>query len=193
MEEVAMAANALYESLSAAEKVKIQTLFKSIDKDGDGRISISEFTSYMEGAGSSDYMRSLFKLLDQSGDGFLQCDELFTLAYIQASGRPGCDACGVLILGLYFTCTDCRLTNHSEGHTFNLCVPCYRAKRFQHHHSEFDDNYTLLLKMQSLLLSLPQARPGAFGHSSSSKKKKGLLRAFKALVRMVPDVISFFT
>ncbi|KAI9078795.1 hypothetical protein K1719_039253 [Acacia pycnantha] len=78
MEEVAMAAKALYESLSAAEKGGIQAWFKSIDKDGDGRISISEFTSFMEGAGDGDYMRGLFKPVEHSSDSFLSSATSFS-------------------------------------------------------------------------------------------------------------------
>lgn len=51
-------------------------VFRFIDENGDGRISIEELTSVMGelGAGSKD-AQELMQLLDENNDGFLSTDE----------------------------------------------------------------------------------------------------------------------
>ncbi|XP_054804591.1 uncharacterized protein LOC129307740 [Prosopis cineraria] len=182
MEEMRKAAKAVYEKSSYEEKEELNRLFKIMDRDGDGKISFAELARFMESADA--HTRALFNLADQNGDGFLQFDELFMLSYLCSSGRPLCDACGVFIVGLFFTCTHCRLTNLPECRSYDLCIPCYRETKFEHEHTEFDDNYTLLFKMQHLLLSASQAS------TSSGVGKKGQTEALETLSSMA-SIVSF--
>ncbi|XP_054795715.1 uncharacterized protein LOC129301168 [Prosopis cineraria] len=146
--------------------------FEAMDRDGDGNVSLQEFKAL-----SDQHTLRFFTLLDQNKDGFLQFDELLTLSYIEASGRPFCAACKDFIPGLFFTCTHCRLTIHNKNDddaptSYDLCITCYHARKFQHPHDDFDDNYTLLLKLQRLLLSDQKGKPSQSSQSSPSRPPK---------------------
>ena len=150
MEELAQAAKAAYENFSEKEKKQINEAFQSLDTNGDGKISLEEFMKhYQEYENDPKEKRKIFSLIDQNGDGNLQFREFLTLCHIISSGRRICDGCNELIKGLFFTCTYCRLNLNDTGNTYDLCIPCYHGRDFQHEHTEFLDNYTFLEMLSS--------------------------------------------
>ncbi|KAK6161190.1 hypothetical protein DH2020_004571 [Rehmannia glutinosa] len=119
--------------------------FKSLDTDGDGRVDLPEFLSFMRQEGYAQ-MRNpyFFKELDRDGNGTLDFWEVMTLYYIIKSGRPFCDWCGNFIPGIFFSCVECFKRPESS---FSLCRDCYRSEKCSHNHygkTQFLDNYTLL-------------------------------------------------
>ncbi|KAF7837409.1 putative EF-hand domain pair protein [Senna tora] len=183
MEEIAQAAKATYENLSEDEKREVNDLFSSMDRNGDGNISLQEFMSFYRGEEGLNpnpmVKRSIFNLVDQNGDGSLQFEELLTLLYIVASRRPTCDGCGVFICGLFFTCTQCRFV-HKADVNYDLCINCYQGREFVHEHTEFVDNYVLLLRMQNMLSSGEQYRAQSTASSEADQDEPAMEKMKKA-------------
>ncbi|KAI9078751.1 hypothetical protein K1719_039209 [Acacia pycnantha] len=163
MEDIRRAAKAAYENFTEEEKREMESEFRSMDKDGDGKIDHHEFLAH-----SDQHTQSFFNLLDQNHDGVLDFDELKTLGYIISSGRPFCAACKEFIpAALFFTCTQCRLASTTEANTFNLCIRCYQGQSFEHEHTDFVDS-TRLPKLQTRRSS--RAKPSRSAQSSSKTK-----------------------
>ncbi|KAK4405991.1 hypothetical protein Sango_0605600 [Sesamum angolense] len=132
-----------------AGSLKVQDLayefFKTMDTNGDGRVDLSEFLTFMRHEGYSQmHSPYFFNELDHDGNGALDFSEVMTLYYIIKSGRPFCDGCGNFIPGIFFSCVECFKNPQSP---FNLCHDCYRSAICNHNHDgrvQFLDNYTLL-------------------------------------------------
>ncbi|KAF3457813.1 hypothetical protein FNV43_RR02473 [Rhamnella rubrinervis] len=97
----------------------------------------------------------VYEQLKEKGKDGLQFADVITLFYALMSGRPICDGCGDLVVGLYLTCSKCY---KKPGETFNLCPDCYRNDMYSHPHKEFVDNFRMLqtkriefLNIQSLI------------------------------------------
>ncbi|KAI4345920.1 hypothetical protein L6164_013005 [Bauhinia variegata] len=148
MEEITAAAQATYKRLPEWQKNDILDAFKSMDQDGDNKISLQEFKTCFARKGDQAKANSnLFNLIDQNRDGTLAFEEALTLIYISESGRPVCDSCGKFIQALFFTCTDCHYNRPAED-GYNVCIACYDTGKFSHNHTEFLDNYTLFAEMK---------------------------------------------
>ncbi|KAK4266232.1 hypothetical protein QN277_027182 [Acacia crassicarpa] len=194
MEDIRRAAIAAYATFTEEEKREMESEFRSMDKDGDGKISLHEFMAH-----SDQHTQSFFSLLDQNHDGVLQFDEVKTLSYITSSGRPFCAACKEFIPALFFTCTKCRFASTTVANTFNLCIPCYQGRSFEHEHTDFADNYTLLLKLQARRPS--RAIPPRSAQSSSNtqpsqsgqsrpRRRTRMNAAMKNILRRIGETVS---
>ncbi|KAG6393451.1 hypothetical protein SASPL_147693 [Salvia splendens] len=149
MEEIREIAKALHRA-SSPQVQKLATEFcQAMDSDGDGRVDLSEFLTFMTEVGFS-YKKtpSLFDELDVDSDGTLDFFEVMTLLYIIKSGRPQCDCCEKLIPGVFFSCVECFKNPKSS---FDLCKDCYVKGRYYHNHgggAQFLDSHTLLQAMR---------------------------------------------
>ncbi|KAK9289091.1 hypothetical protein L1049_017562 [Liquidambar formosana] len=142
MEEMHETALAYYENGTQEEKQLAWQFFKSVDLNGDGRVSLQELIQFFVGKGCSAMGNpKVFRELDQNGDGSLDFNEFLTLSYIATFGRPSCDGCGDFIKGVFFTCVECYECNSTT--TFDLCIACYRGDKFNHAHAVFADNFML--------------------------------------------------
>ncbi|KAL6196796.1 hypothetical protein ACLB2K_032409 [Fragaria x ananassa] len=141
MEELNQAAIAYYNNGSQNLQILASDFFKSLDTNGDGGVSWSEFISFLQQSGY-DIDPDMFNELDQDGDGYLDFMEVLTLYYIIKTRFFSCDGCGERLLGLYFTCVECF---DRADDTFDLCSICYAEKQFRHRHTLFLDNHMLLI------------------------------------------------
>ncbi|WCJ24133.1 hypothetical protein M5689_006115 [Euphorbia peplus] len=139
MEEISKTAQAYYANLSENKKQLASQVFKSIDANGDGKISFKEYGKKKFKSISSV---QFFQKLDKDGNGMLGFDEFIILQYLYVTERVySCDGCKVFLEGAYFTCVQCF--NNDSNNTYDLCCDCY-SNRIHHQHSVFLDNYTLL-------------------------------------------------
>lgn len=131
-----------YTTKNASEEVRnlAKKTFKSIDTDGNGRISRKEFENFLRQNGE-DYESDELRELDRNGDGTLDFFEFITMYYMLVN-RALCDQCNKWLHGLCFSCVTCF---RYEEDTFDLCSNCYRKREFSHHHDDqFLDNYAML-------------------------------------------------
>ncbi|KAF8392106.1 hypothetical protein HHK36_022448 [Tetracentron sinense] len=140
MEEIREAALAYYEAGSEELKLLARRFFKSMDTNGDGTVSISEFSECLWQRGYIFIDSSFFKELDKDGDGSLDFEEVITFYYMLKT-RTYCDECRAFLKVLYFTCVEC----FDHGPSYDLCTTCYCKRKFNHKHTVFMDNYVLLL------------------------------------------------
>ncbi|KAI8566556.1 hypothetical protein RHMOL_Rhmol02G0049900 [Rhododendron molle] len=143
MEEMRGAAMAYYANMSIDQQQKLLSFYKSLDTNGDGKVSIPEYLDFLVKKGYTRHMPSnLFKLLDENNDGTLDFEECVTFFYmINVRRLVICDGCGSYLWGLYFLCVKCY---SARKRTYDLCCSCYRNKNFIHAHSNFLDNCALL-------------------------------------------------
>ncbi|KAF8392130.1 hypothetical protein HHK36_022472 [Tetracentron sinense] len=139
MEEIRGAALAYYEAGSEKLKKLAKKFFESLDKNGDGTVSIGEFAEFIRKRGYIFVDSSFFKDLDKNGDGSLDFEEVITFYYMLKT-RTFCHECGNFLRVLYFTCVKCF---HKSS--YDLCTTCYSNRKFKHKHKVFLDNYALLL------------------------------------------------
>ncbi|KAH7521319.1 hypothetical protein FEM48_Zijuj07G0020400 [Ziziphus jujuba var. spinosa] len=144
MEEIHETAKAYYNNLTEDQKDGANRMFQSMDLNGDGSVSLSE---YLEILGKKGYKLSntpkFFTELDRDGDGNLDFEEFLSLYYLIKSERLlFCDGhgCGAFLKGVYFTCVQC----FQREKNFDLCPSCFSGKNFLHHHATFLDNFALL-------------------------------------------------
>ncbi|XP_048332724.2 caltractin [Ziziphus jujuba] len=145
MEEIHETAKAYYNNLTEDQKDGANKMFQSMDLNGDGSVSLSE---YLEILGKKGYKScnnpNFFMELDRNGDGNLDFEEFLSLYYLIKSERLlFCDGhgCGAFLKGLYFTCARCF---QREMNSFDLCSSCFNGKKFRHNHATFLDNFALL-------------------------------------------------
>lgn len=151
MEELREMAKAHFGENSAPKaQAGAKEFFNSMDSDGDGKVELPEFSSFMSRKG---YKRTgtpdFFKKLDGDGNGTLDFWEVATLYYILKIGRPFCDSCGDFIPATFLSCVKC----FKAGNSFDLCLRCYQsAAHCNHTHggrpAKFLDNYALLQMKQ---------------------------------------------
>ncbi|EYU32599.1 hypothetical protein ABFS82_14G029800 [Erythranthe guttata] len=145
MERLRAIADAHYRASPPAAKALAYEFFKTLDSDGDGRVSINEFLSLMKEQGHVRLANPyFFRELDSNGNGSLDFWEVLTLYYIVKSGRPVCECCGILVTGTFFSCVECF---DSPAGAYSLCILCYRSNKSDHNHGgrqQFLDAFTLL-------------------------------------------------
>ncbi|KAI4351732.1 hypothetical protein L6164_006057 [Bauhinia variegata] len=178
MERITAAAKATYKnSLVKEEKEKMKQLFKSIDKDGDGKISTEELKLYFETQPEQEALgrSNIFSLIDENQDGFLQFGEFVTLFYVILSNIPVCNACTEFTEGVFYVCLDCL--DKPARQSYNLCVSCYYREDFLHEHAEFLDNYTLFSDMREKL----QGSSSGGTSKAKSRKRDKMKKALKVI------------
>ncbi|KAI5574828.1 hypothetical protein BDE02_10G170800 [Populus trichocarpa] len=142
MDELHKIAKAYYETANSENKDLGHRLFKRMDVDGDGQISLHEFLAFLKNEGRGEMASpSFFKELNKNGTGRLDLMEAMTLCYIIESGRKFCNGCGEFMKGIFLSCMECF--DH-EDRSFNLCCACFEQGRYVHSHKKFLDNYVLL-------------------------------------------------
>ncbi|KAL5542372.1 hypothetical protein UlMin_010082 [Ulmus minor] len=140
MEELKQAAVAYYNNSTIEIQQKAWEFFKSIDTNGDGRISFGEFTQFLHCNGYNCFDPNFFRHLDTNGDQCLDFWEILTFYYLIKTRFSSCQRCRCMLNTLYFTCVDC----FDGGQAFDLCSICYSTRHFSHHHNRFLDSYVLL-------------------------------------------------
>ncbi|KAI4318183.1 hypothetical protein L6164_025986 [Bauhinia variegata] len=177
MEETKELAEAIYLS---STKIKTKTKFKSLDKDGDEKISAEELKESLESEGYDGMARSnVFSLIDDNQDGYLQPNEFLTLYHVIESNRKVCDHCKLFIPGAYFTCKNCHWEKPPKE-SYNLCIGCYKRVDFNHEHTEFVDNYTLFAEMRQKLQESYSRSNGEISPPKMRKRDK-VKKALKSL------------
>ncbi|XP_024192672.1 uncharacterized protein LOC112196541 [Rosa chinensis] len=135
MEELHAAASAYYQNGTQQTRNLAWSFFQSMDTNGDGRISCSEFKDFLRQSGYNWIINdpNFFNRLDRNGDGGLDFGEVLTFYYIIKTRKIRCQGsqCGAYLFGLYFTCVACF--DGAHGHTFDLCPACYRSRSYYHH------------------------------------------------------------
>ncbi|KAL7126500.1 hypothetical protein ABFS83_14G192100 [Erythranthe nasuta] len=139
MEEIREMAWAYHARATKEEREMFMEYFKSLDADGDKKISRGEFKLLVTSVLSDD---KLFDELDVDGDGSLSLNEVLPLFYMHKVSIPKCGGgCSKLLLNSYFTCLLC------QNDAYHLCCSCYRTRSYQHTHSRssFIDNRSIQL------------------------------------------------
>ncbi|CAL9016548.1 unnamed protein product [Prunus brigantina] len=95
MEELHQAALAYYNNGSQNLQLLAANFFQSMDRNGDGRVSKSEFITFLLQNGYGWINPSFFNNLDRNRDGGLDFKEVLTFYYIII--RPG--TCGAMVVG----------------------------------------------------------------------------------------------
>ncbi|XP_010274594.1 PREDICTED: uncharacterized protein LOC104609873 [Nelumbo nucifera] len=146
MEEIRQAALCYYRDSEPEIKMKAAEQFMSMDGDGDGKVSITEFTEYLKSAGCNvdkNLSRNLFEELDRDKNGVLDFEEAIVFFYISTKRMIICGGCGSFIRDVYFTCIQC-FRNKSQD-AYNLCCDCYASGQGRSdEHKVFLDNFTAL-------------------------------------------------
>ncbi|KAH6810307.1 hypothetical protein C2S51_024069 [Perilla frutescens var. frutescens] len=187
MEQIREVAMAYYTGSTAEEKQLAREFFSSLDVDGDGRVSLSEYKSLLGSSNSGDKL--LFDKVDENGDGTLDFEEVLTLYYMAKACIRNCDGCGNFLLGSYFSCLLCE-----KDSPYDLCCACYGGGKFHHHHSTenfLDDRSMRLLLIHFLQqaddkpeLSSSQRDPPSpkpiTRHNSYSSREENVKTAFEA-------------
>lgn len=122
MEELQKIAMLQYKAASPEVQELALEFFKCMDTDGDGKVDVEEYLSFMaeQGCGAVQN-RQFFNQLDVDSKGSLDFNQVMTLYYVIKSGRPNCDRCGDFIPGIFFSCVFCFRARSS----FSLCQTCY--------------------------------------------------------------------
>eukprot|EP00262_Sarcandra_glabra_P001545 TRINITY_DN11687_c0_g1_i1.p1 TRINITY_DN11687_c0_g1~~TRINITY_DN11687_c0_g1_i1.p1 ORF type:complete len:191 (+),score=8.20 TRINITY_DN11687_c0_g1_i1:26-574(+) len=145
MEELRQAAFTYYSVSSKKDKEMAQKIFKKMDKDGNGQVSVVEFSKFVEKAGKGKYTEAIFAELDRDQNGYLDFDDAIVFYYI-ITARAICNKCGLIIKGIYYSCVKCMSRHVKSSQTCDLCPSCYGAGDFKHKHTAFLDNFALLRK-----------------------------------------------
>ncbi|KAF9612768.1 hypothetical protein IFM89_003778 [Coptis chinensis] len=127
MEEIRKVALVYYANSSDETKETVKKIFKSMDANGSGKISINEFEENVKKRWSR-FKPELFTELDQDGDGLLDFEEIIVFYYM----------------------ANCYV-QRSNNQSFDLCLNCYETKQFTHSHQIFLDNYAMLTFLWSYL------------------------------------------
>ncbi|KAJ4972400.1 hypothetical protein NE237_005499 [Protea cynaroides] len=88
MEDIREAALAFYEAGPSEVKQLADTVFRSMDVNGDGWISIDEFQGFLMKNGYSCYNPKLFFEIDRDQNGFLDFGEFIVFFYITQARNP---------------------------------------------------------------------------------------------------------
>ncbi|PON94860.1 Parvalbumin [Trema orientale] len=147
MEELGLAAKAYFNNSSRDHQHLATNFFRSMDTNGDERVSDSEFTRFLQQNGYHWVNSDMFAQLDANGDGSLDFWEVLTFYYIVKTRAVWCDGCGVQLHALYFTCVACF---DDGSNTYDLCAQCYSGRNFRHSHEHFLDSYVLLRSKRGL-------------------------------------------
>lgn len=182
MEDVHETALAYYNNAPKELQQLAWNFYLALDKDGDDRVSYTEYVNFLQQSGYGWIRPNFFLDLDRNGDGTLDFWEAITLYYVVKTRNVWCKGCQACLVGLYFTCVTCF---DSASRSFDLCPTCYKRKRFNHHHSYFLDNHVLLRSKRGLPPGASNVNlalaPQAMYSSPSLKNENGLFEAFQAL------------
>lgn len=146
MDEVRKVAKAYYNGAAGAEKELARKLFRSLDNNGDGKVSLREYKKAVAHASFSN--NDFFRELDANCDGTLDFDEVLALYYMDKVSVPRCRACKSLLLDSYFSCLPCQ-----ADVSYYLCCDCYGRGNFKHQHSsnKFVDTRAMLKLLDQIL------------------------------------------
>ncbi|CAN6551910.1 unnamed protein product [Malus baccata var. baccata] len=144
MEDLRQTAFAYYKHASTDDQRLVDEFFYEMDLDENDRVSLQEFTEYMERHG--DYKHLCNSLFFDEGHEELDFMDVMTLLYIIYSGRPFCNGqCKKFIKGVYFACVKCYDDYATDAtNTFNVCPACYADGKYGHGHDKFLDSFLLL-------------------------------------------------
>ncbi|KAG5560460.1 hypothetical protein RHGRI_003694 [Rhododendron griersonianum] len=120
MEEMRGAAMAYYANMPNNQQQMVRSFYESIDRNGDGKVSIQEYSVFLAEKGYKQCMPpNLFKLLDRNNDGTLDFEECVTFFYMITCNRLViCKGCESYLWGLHFLCVECY--NVSKEKTLKL-------------------------------------------------------------------------
>ncbi|TQE09559.1 hypothetical protein C1H46_004778 [Malus baccata] len=134
MEDLRQTAFAYYKHASTDDQRLVDEFFYEMDLDENDRVSLQEFTEYMERHGDYKHLcNSLFSTKDMK-------------SLISWTGRPFCNGqCKKFIKGVYFACVKCYDDYATDAtNTFNVCPACYADGKYGHGHDKFLDSFLLL-------------------------------------------------
>ncbi|XP_077237921.1 calcium-binding EF-hand family protein [Tasmannia lanceolata] len=190
MEEILRAGRVYCQALNLSQEDIAHKLFRVIDTDGNGKVSVEELIEFLTRSGMSfDEAYDLFVSIDMTSRANLSLEDVVALFYI-FSMRPRCDKCRNFVMGSYYSCVACftMSINDLETDTYELCPECYRIGDCEHEHQLFLDNYALLHMKNQL---------GSSGLAGKGKETKGSWRGngkrrnitgkiFKAISKLTP-------
>lgn len=127
------AASLFFDRLPSPVQQQLVEAFRSMDANGDGRISLAELVRWASTAdptSASSFDPTLpviFAFVDADRNGTLDFNECKGLFFIGCTTSRTCDGCGKLLLESAYTCVDCSLLHSvtNIGSTFDLCSSCY--------------------------------------------------------------------
>lgn len=152
MEELYQAALAYFNNWPVHIQQLALDFFHVMDRNGDDKVSLAEFVTFLQQHGYGSFDPNFFHHLDRNGDGSLDFSEVLTFLYIIKTRNLCCKACRGWLIGLYFTCVVCF-----DGATdsYDLCSGCYSRGSFRHSHNCFLDNHILLRAKRRQATGLP--------------------------------------
>ncbi|XP_058099928.1 uncharacterized protein LOC131244315 [Magnolia sinica] len=145
MDDLRLASIACYNAGSRKEQKLAKKVFEAMDADGNGKVSVAEFSNFASKLGLKGFDKNFFNQIDKDKNGFLDFEEALLFYYIITT-RPFCDMCGQLIMDMYYSCIKCFRPTSSNS--CDLCPSCYSCGTFKHDHEEFIDNFALLRKQK---------------------------------------------
>ena len=148
MEDLRQTALAYFKDASKELQLLVDEYFSEMDADGNDRVSLQEFTEYMERYEDCKHLCNslFFDELKKEGHEELDFMDVITLFYIVYSGKPFCNGqCKKFIKGVYFTCVECFDDYSTDAtNTFNVCPACYADGKYVHGHDKLLDSFLLL-------------------------------------------------
>ncbi|GMP77623.1 hypothetical protein CsSME_00033837 [Camellia sinensis var. sinensis] len=141
MEEIRETAQFYYKAMPKNVRKLAKKLLKKMDDNGDGNVSLTEFTGFMGEGYEAMNNPAFFEEINKNKNGELDFDDVKILYYILQSGRPLCGCCRKSIVEMYFTCVKCF---SCDTKSFYLHPTCFCRGKYVHKHYDFLDNYALL-------------------------------------------------
>lgn len=175
MEDLHEISQSYYQAGSEELQDLAKEFFNSLDTDGDGKITLTEFLQFTKQECCEQTSNpQFFQILDKDGNGTLDFFEVMKLYYIIRSGRPFCDACNCFIPGTFFSCVECFFKKKT---TYDLCHGCYKAGKWRNAHgckTQFMDNYTLLQVARKMVIAQATGVSSVNNTSSSTPSNAGV-------------------
>ncbi|XP_021833444.1 uncharacterized protein LOC110773250 [Prunus avium] len=149
MEELRQTAFAYYKDAPEQIRRWVDEFFLEMDHDGDDRVSLHEFLTYME-------MHE-------------DCMHLSNPRFFDELKKEGSEELDFLDVGVYFTCVKCFDHASDAANTFNVCTACYVDGKYVHGHKKFLDNFLLL---QTKRMEALNQLPASSIHESKSPESR---------------------
>ncbi|XP_048430559.1 uncharacterized protein LOC103933660 [Pyrus x bretschneideri] len=157
MEDLRQIALAYFKDASKQIQRLVDEFFSEMDVDGNDRVSLQEFTEYMERYEDCKHLCNslFFDELKKEGHEELDFVDMMTLFYIVYSGKPFCNGqCKKFIKGVYFACVKCFDDYATDAiNTFNVCTACYSEGKYVHGHDKLLDSFLLLQSKRMTVLN----------------------------------------